>query len=179
MTIRTDGIRTITDLRDRCIVDEDAPNGQRCWVWGGAYSANGQPCLWLPALGRRVTLGVAACVLRTGKPPAAGVVWHCTCTTPSCANPFHRAPGNRSTQMRAAGIKRDAVTRARIAASKRAQSRLTPDDVNAIRASSEPLRVVAERHGISTSYASLIRRGERWPHGHLQGFSVFTAGGAA
>lgn len=172
------GVRTIKDLRDRCRVDEDAPVGLRCWHWVGAMTA-GQPSLWLPALGRRVTLGVAACVLRTGKAPAPGVVWHCTCSTQHCANPFHRAPGNRSSQMKAAGITRDAVTRAKIAAAKRAQSRLTADDVQQIRASDDTLQVIADRHGISVSYASLIRRRERWSPGAVQGFSVFTMGAAA
>ena len=166
---KRDGIRDLQGIMDRCRVDEFTG----CWVWAMGGDGSGRPSLWLPALERRVSLGVAICVLRTGKPPAPGVVWHCTCSTPNCANPKHRAPGTRSSQMKAAKLQRDALTRARIAQGKRAASELSDTACAEIRASAEPLRIVADRHGISTSHASKIRRGElRQP----VGFSIFTLG---
>jgi hypothetical protein len=166
----TRGVRAISDLLDRCRVVDG------CWHWADGRDGNGRPSLWLPALGRRVTLGTAICVLRTGKPPAKGVVWHCTCDTPNCANPAHRKAGTRSSQMLAAGIQRDAVTRARIAAGKRARSNLTDDAVRAIRASGETLHVLAARHGITPSYASQIRRGQRRREFCAAGASIFNLG---
>ena len=111
--IRTDGVHTIADLRDRCRIDGD------CWLWAGATNAQGLGSLWLPALGRRTSLGVAICVLRTGRPPTPGRYWHVTCSTRDCANPAHRRPGDRSSQMLAAGMTRDPIQRARIAAGRR------------------------------------------------------------
>lgn len=173
--IRRDGVRTIDDLMARCRIDDLTG----CWLWAGANDGNGRPSLWLPVLSRRVSLGVAICVLRTGKAPGKGVVWHCTCTTTNCANPKHRTAGDRSSQMLAANLQRDARTRARIAAGKRAVSRLSDEAAAEIRASDEPLHVVAERHSISISHASQIRRGEqRRPLG-VRGASVFNLGAQA
>lgn len=51
---------------------------------------------------------------------------------------------------------------ARIAAAKRAskQAKITQADAQAIRASTEPLKAMSERYGISFQTASKIRRGE-------------------
>jgi hypothetical protein len=172
MSSRTSGIRTLADLKGRCRIDDETG----CWRWAAGADGSGRPSLWLPALGRRVTLGIAICVLRTGNAPAPGVSWHCTCATPNCANPAHRVAGNRSSQMRAAKLTRDAVTRARIAACKRAKSKLPDEAADDIRRSSEPLRVVAERHGISISHASNIRRCEMRLPLAARGASVFNLG---
>lgn len=176
--VRNDGIRRISDLRDRCRLGDGVHDGHRCWVWAGGTTGTGQASLWLPALGRRVTLGIAACVLRTGKPPESGVFWHCVCETKDCANPWHRTPGSRSGQMLAAKITRDVGTKARIAASKRAKSSLTDEACMQIRQSTGPLRIVAQQHGISVSHASQIRLGRRRGIG-VRGASVFAHGGVA
>lgn len=153
--MRADGVRTVADLMGRCRVDSITG----CWLWGHAASESQQrPSLWLPALKRRVSLGVAICWLRTGKAPAKGVVWHCTCETTDCANPDHRRAGNRSSQMLAAKLTRSPVAVAKMAAGRRAKSKLSDAGAAEIRASTEPLRVLADRHGISISHASMIRR---------------------
>jgi hypothetical protein len=41
-------------------------------------------------------------------------------------------------------------------------SKLTPDDVHVIRASSEPHRVLAERYGVSRSHISGLKAGRFW-----------------
>jgi hypothetical protein len=169
------GVRTIEDLMGRCRVDEITG----CWHWACGRDGGGQPTLWLPALRQTVSLGVAICMLRTGKRPMRGVAWHCTCETRHCANPAHRKPGNRSTQMLAANLQRDAVTRSRMAAARRRKSKLSDEAVAEIRASTEFLRVVAERHGISMSHASNIRRGKQRLQLGARAASVFNLGSAA
>lgn len=164
------GIVTVQDLKDRCRVDGD------CWIWSAGVNGNGQPSMWMPALQRHVTLGVAICTLVTGKPPKAGVFWYCTCDTKQCANPAHRKPGNKSAYMLAAGIQKDAAERARIAATKRAKSSLSDEAVADIRYGNEVLTVVAARYGIDPSYASLIRRGKNRRELGCRGASVFNLG---
>lgn len=166
------GIRSIADIKARCWVDDITG----CWHWRMATDANGSPSLWLPALNTSTSMGVAIGFLLTGKRPGKGTAWHCTCETPNCANPAHRKEGTRSTQMLAAALTREPAMRARVALSKRRTSRLSDDDCMAIRRSEEPLRVLAERYGISFSHASLIRRGEVRRELGVRGSSVFNLG---
>lgn len=168
------GIRTFLDLKDRCRVNEETG----CWEWGLGKSGNGQACAWIPLLQRRGSLGVLICALSTGKGPAPGVVWHCTCTTPDCARPAHREAGTRSTQMLAANLARSPMTVAKITKAKRAKSRLTDAQAAEIRESTEVNRVLAERYGISMSYASMIKRGEVRRRAIVRVSSVFNLAAA-
>lgn len=175
--IRTDGVRTIADIKDRCFVDEITG----CWHWRGARSGGKTPdvrtpSLWLPALQRRTTLGIAICVLLTGEEPKPGVRWHCICETKGCANPDHRKAGNKSTQMLAAKLKRSPAQCARIAKGKRAVSELSDEAAAEIRLSEEPLRVLAARHSISISHTSNIKNGKQRRELGARGASVFNLG---
>lgn len=165
------GVRTIDDLRDRCRVDE----ASGCWHWAGAVNGDGQPSLWLPVARKRMTLGRAIGWLKTGAEPAAGAVWFCTCSTKHCANPKHRRKGTKSDAMLAAGLTKSPLTRARMAEARRKRGKLTPEAVEDIRTSVDPLRVAAERHGVSKSMAWRIRIGHRWQHvAEAPGASVFS-----
>lgn len=166
--IRTDGIRTPDDLKARCWVDEDTG----CWLWRGAVDSHGIPSMWLPALLRRSSLGVAACLFATGAAPLPGQAWHCTCTTRYCANPAHRTCGTRSSQMLAARMTRTPLQRARISAAKRANGKLTDAQRVEIAGSSDILRVIADRYGISISQAQKMRRQTQIQP--AQGASVFS-----
>lgn len=149
---RSDGIRTIEDIRLRCKIDEDIG----CWIWAGANS-NGLPCTWFPPLRKTTSLGVAICYIRTGKPPPRGTCWHSVCGNKACVNPKHRKAGNRSSQMLAAGLKRCALVRAKISRGKRV---LTDQQISEIRAShGQPLKELAVRFGITPNYVSEIRSG--------------------
>ena len=167
------GIHTIADLHGRCVVDEIT----KCWRWCGG-SSRGSPSTWLPAAQRVITLGAAICWLKTGSAPASGVYWRHICETPHCANPEHRRPGTKSQNLAAHtpdGI--PTIRRARIAMARRAQSAISEAVVQDIRGSSETLRVLAHRHGVSISTASKIRLGKmRAPL--FAGASVFALGGA-
>lgn len=150
------GLRTLEDLRQRCVIDDIT----QCWNYAGGHATCGLPSLWFPPLGIRTTPGVVLCWLETGKRPAKGVVWHRTCESLSCCNPAHRKVGTRKSQMVHAAVSRTLLVRAKIALGKRATSRLSDEAVDDIRASSDTLIACAARHGISMSHVSRIRRGE-------------------
>ena len=169
---RSNGVRTLEDLRQRCVIDDIT---QDCWNYGGGKTGDGLPSIWFPPLGIRTTPGVILCYLKTGKRPAPGVVWHRTCDSLLCCNPGHRKAGTRRSQMANAAITRSPLERARISVSKRAQSKLTEAAVDDIRSSEDTLAECAARHGISVSHVSRIRRGELWRPVE-QGASVFSLG---
>lgn len=152
--IRTDGIRTIEDLKDRCVIDEITG----CWIWKYAV-VNGQPKMWFAPTQRVVTLGVVIGTLKTGKAPARGEYWHINCETRCCANPDHRECGTRSTQMLAANIRRSPLQMHRMNASARERITISEEVVEQIRSSSEIARVLSERHNVSTAHIWRIRHG--------------------
>ena len=164
------GIRTLEDLRGRCKIDDITG----CWNWGMGCDGNGRPSVWMPDLHRRTSLGVAICWIKTGKLPAPGVVWHLTCRNMLCANPAHRKVGTRSTQMLAAKVTRTPLTRARISANRRGGSKLKPEQFEDIRSGGKLLREICEQHGISMSYASLIRSGKDRQPVSAPGSSIFS-----
>lgn len=153
---RSDGIRTLADYKGRFRIDE----ATGCWHWPHA-TCRGEPYVWLPVLRKRTTLGVTVCVLTTGRTPEPGTYWHVTCSTPHCGNPKHRKPGTRSEQMLAAQLQRDALFKARVAAGRSYTSKVSDQAAEEIRGSSEPLRVIAARYGISVQYASDIRTSKK------------------
>jgi hypothetical protein len=151
---QTKGIRTIDDIKTRCWVDDDTG----CWHWRGAMSGRGKyPAMWLADPQKRVTMPTAVCYVLTGEMPAKGVVWHSNCGNVACGNPEHRCEGTDSSKMLAAKITRSPLVRARMSAGRSKNSTLTLDALAEIRASSDILRVIAQRHGISIAWASRIR----------------------
>lgn len=156
----TRGIRTRSDIRLRCDVDVDTG----CWRWRGARSSCGRASLRLACCGGKVTtLGQAACFFRTGLLPPRGIVWHPTCKTMDCANPAHRTPGTRSSQLLRLELTRSPVQRARMSQGRVASvGKLTPADVDAIRGMVDvPLAEIAARFGISETWASDVRAGKK------------------
>lgn len=149
------GVRTISDIKDRCTVDDITG----CWHWRGARNGQHAPSLWFPPMRACTGLPTVIAYILTGKAPPKGVVWHCTCETRFCANPAHRKAGNRSTQMLARKLRKTPLERARIARSKRANSKLTDDTVREIRESDDILRVIAERYGCSADHVWKIKHG--------------------
>lgn len=154
--IRSNGVRTADDLKARCFVDADTG----CWHWRMGRTSQGRPSLWLPAIARRSTLGVAACLLRTGLAPKPGTAWHSICGNIDCANPWHRTEGTRSTQMLALGMKRTPLQIARGTAARRRVGKLSDNDVLSIRACGLTLKEIAERWRITVGYACEVRSGK-------------------
>jgi hypothetical protein len=164
------GIHTLADFRSRCHVDEDTG----CWEWRAGRNGQGEPSMWLPLIRRRVAPGVALCVLLTGQEPPKGEFWHGTCATRHCCSPLHRMPGTRSSQMLQPTVERSTTRAGRIAAIRRAKSKLTEDDAAAIRNSSETLAVLAERYGVAMTHISKIRLGKAWARIEAPNASVFS-----
>jgi hypothetical protein len=165
------GIRTVEDLLDRCVVDEITG----CWRYRGATSPAGEPKIWSAAMGQSVTVGTLIALFTTGAPPGPDQVWRRVCETSCCANPAHRKKSDRHTASKASSAVKSPLHRARISATKRAQSTVCNEQIAAeIRTSTEPLRVFKERYGISIELASDIRRGEQWKP---IGVSVFSSWG--
>ena len=97
---RQDGVRTLLDLRERCVIDQETG----CWLWRGAMSrGRGQPTsrVWLPSDAKAegagtVMVAARAAWILAGKPLQAGqVVWRSQCTRSDCINPHHGAAGTR------------------------------------------------------------------------------------
>ncbi len=172
------GVNCIADLKDRCRVDDITG----CWHWGGALTQGRPPSLRFPPLGNRVlTLGAVIGFFRTGEGPSPGVYWVVTCGTLNCANPAHRKAGDRAFQMGliAKGKPIKPLHRQRITASRRKGSKLTDEQVADILHTDDRLQDAAARHGISLTYVSKIRRGEKRVAMVAPGASVFAwAGGA-
>ncbi len=155
--MRSDGIYNFNDIKDRCVIEADTG----CWLWGGSINGDGIPSIWYPALRRHPGPGVVLYHLTFGEVPPKGVFFHrkASCTNKRCMNPAHRQVGDRSSQMKAAKITRDAVVRMRISVARRRRSKLSDEDVAAIRASNETLVVLGERYGVHFDTVSKIRRG--------------------
>lgn len=95
---RQDGVRTLEDLRIRCVIDSETG----CWLWRGAMSRGdrGNPTarVWIPSDdgGGTIATGQRAAWLLSGKPlDPEHVVWRHRCTRSDCINPQHGAAGTR------------------------------------------------------------------------------------
>lgn len=167
------GIRSEDDIKQRCWVDEETD----CWHWRAGRVGNGEPSLYFPAWGHNTTLGQALYFLRTGQRVPRGRIYHCTCTLAGCANPKHRKLGNRSTQMLVFARARSPMTRVRIAAAKRATSKLSEDDIAAIILSKDTLKALAARYRCCPDWIHQIKTGKaRRPIALVPGASVFALG---
>lgn len=156
-------------LRLRCRECEDTG----CWLWQGGSNADGDGRLYVNRMS--VSVSKAAAIL-SGRIPPPGHVAFNTCRTHDCGNPEHvrvgtvkqkgqflASLGSMRGPRRSAGLQRSWDTRGRS---------LSPDQVREIQESSEPLRVFVEKFAVSTSTASLARRGLYAPG--VPGTSVFT-----
>lgn len=82
-----------------------------------------------------------------------------TCDNPKCINPSHVIPGTHRQNFR------DMYDRNRHAKGERIHcSKLTADNVRAIRASDDSLRVLGKRFGVSFSAIQHIRKNIVWKH---------------
>ena len=159
--LRSDGIRTWDDLRDRCKIDDDT----LCWIWQGGRQSNGQPSMWIPALRKSSVMSVLVAYLKTGQPPVKGRVWYARCGRPDCCNPQHRSLGTKSDQMRALKLVRDPLLKARISRTKLAQGKckVPAEDLARIQAERPLLSEIMAQYGVSQSYASVLRNGKAGP----------------
>lgn len=174
------GIRTITDLRDRCRVDEHTG----CWHWGLVVS-QGSPRVHFvaPDTGKRITTRGrrAALYLKRGRDlrdgmraiPAAG------CKSDDCCNPAHARAASTADvgrYMKQSG--KSKTMRKKIAArqvARTTRAKLDPEKAREIRASSETTTALAKRYNVSQYAAWAAKTGKTWRE-HMPGACVFSSG---
>lgn len=118
--------------------------------------------------------------LETGHRPPAGYVLRARCWNDSCVDPNHFELISRKQQVAEQSKRGELVTAAFLkarSANGRSQSKLTPEAVAEIRASTATGPVEAAKHGVSTTTINRIRSGVRWATS-LPGASIFTLGQA-
>lgn len=133
-----------------------------CWLWQGAMD-KGTP----RAKVNRKMVYVRRLVLElSGKEIKTNLRATTTCGDERCVNPDHvvaKTPSsiNARTAM-STGFARKASRRAKISASRRKSSKVTPEMVAEIRGSEGPGSAIAERLGLSKSTVNSIRAHRSW-----------------
>jgi hypothetical protein len=185
------GIRTIEDIRDRCVLDEDTG----CWMWAGAMinARMSTPSLRLTrsawadlGVGKTTKSGLRAAWLLAGKRlPDGHIVWRSCCNS-KCINPAHLRAGDRDAFGRHVarnGIAAaDPSRRARLMLIS-APRTIPPEVIRAIESDIQAGRSrneIRDAHGVSLSMVSRVATGQ---HQHqrgrlVPGASVFALGAA-
>jgi len=169
------GIRTLDDIKARCVIDE-----RGCWIWKGCMANGAVPFANIGG-GKYVTVMRYAYCLKHGieyDSLKGKRVWS-KMREVHDVNPSHAMVGTiaehnvwRSEGGRLKGFKH------RIASIKvrdKIGRRYTPEQILEIRSSSESERVLGERYGCTPSLIGYIRRGKIY-NSHAVGASVFSLG---
>jgi hypothetical protein len=131
-----------------------------CWEWTAFKNPAGYGHFRIGGRGGRHFLAHrVAFALESGREPAAMVLHRCD--NPACVRMSHLFEGNNHDNVRDA-VEKGRNTRLKGEANGRA--RFTAADVQAIRSSSDSLRIMARRYSVSTTAIGKIRRGEAWRH---------------
>lgn len=185
---RSDGVRTLEDLKMRCRIDELTG----CWIWGGGHGGRtgNVPTVALAAgavCEGRVTMSARrAAWLLSGREiePGRLVYRRFTCQSPSCCNVDHLACGGVKLKCRAAGKRGAFSTPERLLQLRKIGPVHTPETVasiaDAVHVRGLTCDAAAAEFGVDKGTVKRIRRGE---HRHqraqvLRGASVFNMGAA-
>ena len=144
-------MRELQDKIKQHIVIDTA---SECWLWQMSCDRDGYGALGWNGKKQRVhRLSYQAFI---GPIPKGQIVRH-TCDTPQCCNPKHLLIGTH------ADNSRDMAQRGRSThGEKNPEAKLTWEDVEAIRASTEPVRVLVDTYGVSESQIRRILKNQRW-----------------
>lgn len=175
-TFRADAIRTLQDLRGRCVIDEAG-----CWVWKWSV-IQGTKAPQARYNGRATTARRVALDL-IGKPAGRGLFVVCRKGCDElCVNPYHLLALNGSDYVRhlaAVGVlETPAHKAARVACTRgRDTTKLTRDGAESIRhrvASGEDRGALAAEFGVTRAHVNRVVRGVNWaPAQEVRGSSVF------
>lgn len=168
------GIRSISDLRDRCRIDEVTG----CWHWSQCVD-NGAPKLWFTdAHGQTSMRGRrAALSLLNGERLPKEMVAYPTrgCESSDCVNPDHACAGSRVKAGKAlAKSGRIKGLPSKTAASRKTCAKLrklTDEMVAEIRSSDESIVTLAKKFGVAQNTVWMCRAGRSYKP---PGASVFT-----
>jgi len=166
------GVLDFAGIIRRCkVLDPSDPDS--CYEWQGALCCRGNPKLWFPPFQATVGIGSVMCFLHTGQRPQPSECWFARCLNKQCGRPDHWKKGTLSQATRRNPRKNPALHRAKVTATRRANSKLNPEIVAQIRAGGGTLVEWSRRLGVSHSTVARARTGEHW--GDLPGLtpSVF------
>ena len=154
------GMTTIARLKDRCVIDDETG----CWNYNGhkAKSDHTQS-LWLPALGKTLSLGAAVGYLTTGKQNSPGKCWAPMCGNRYCGNPKHRKHVSMSELpgiLASHGLYQSPTTALKISRKRCATSKWSDAQIEAVRSAEGPEVAIAKAHGMSQSHVNRIRSGK-------------------
>ena len=158
MILMSDDMTDMTekDIRDRC---EEVGE---CWIWQQGTTSNGYPQVKLRGRGVQLVRRIAAEIAGKKLSPKQPV--ETTCWEKLCVNPAHMRPTTRSAigkQAAQRGAFSSPTRAAKIAAARRASGvKLSDEQVDEIRESSDPGPLLAKKYGVHRSYIVKIRRGE-------------------
>lgn len=149
------GIRTLDDIKARCFVTESG-----CWRWLREDN-DGVPVTYFNPFKGRSTVGACIHYILHGRRVPKDSLFRFNCGTPLCVNPEHGYVQKRSIAL--TGKRRNPrLHAAQITMTLRARSKLTPADIEQIKASPLMGTQVAAQYGISQAHVSRIRRGVCW-----------------
>lgn len=145
-------------LQSKCGI---CPDCEKQWLWKGAKQRNKAPIYNFREKSMYPRRWVW--MQKHGREPKKGHVIVSGCESTLCINPertqeITKAESNRRTA--AKGLMHTPAMRAKLAAARRANSDLSQEAVRAIRASSEPAKVEAEKYNITTTYVHMLRNGK-------------------
>ena len=133
-----------------------------CWLWTGPVDSRGYGHL---AVGKKnARAHRVAFELEHGPIPKGGghhgtVVMH-ICDNKLCCNPAHLSLGTHADNM--ADMKAKGRRKLINAGSKNGRAKLTPEQVQAIRADKRGKRAIAPEYGISPAQVQRVRLGQHW-----------------
>lgn len=134
--------------------------GDGCWEWLGYRDRNGYGRLnvkGLPQLASRVSY-----LVHNGDIPKGQCICH-KCDNPACVNPDHLFLGTQADNVADMHAKGRARKRALTGADHHA-SKLDGEAVRNIRASEEPVAVLARRFNVSRATVYSVLKGLTWTH---------------
>lgn len=145
---------TGSSLHDRLAAYTMPVTESGCWIWIGSLNKGGYGQINVDHT--MINAHRASWVVHRGSIPDGMSVLH-ACDVRCCVNPDHLFLGSHNDNMR------DMKGKGRSAWGARSgQSRLTPSDIAAIRASDRNQYELAEEYGVQQPAISAIQRGERW-----------------
>lgn len=152
----------VDTLKARC----EMRRGSDCWLWQG-YIVNGVPQVMAFPDGKRKMVSVRKLLreLISGQPQPGGHYGH-TCGNPACVAPLHTVWRGQLSQLRHMArskvVTPEQCLQMRQSRIDGGHAKLTPEQVEIIRASDESGPVLGARYGVSRALVNRIKRGEIW-----------------
>lgn len=129
-----------------------------CWNWADSLVHNGYGSFCAHLEGRQYWRAHRfSWALFNGPIPEGMGVLH-KCDNRACVRPSHLFLGDQRDNLK------DAAEKGRIIGVKNSNSRLTENDVRAIRASEETDEALGQQYGVHPAHISKIRVGRAWRH---------------